>query len=95
MSVEPDIANEDSDAKSEMVRQRDQALAAAILATALTIAVLWRNFGIDHPELGDLQHAIAQHQQLLAENQKALDGVHAALLADQQALAKLKQAKGK
>ncbi|HTL69036.1 MAG TPA: hypothetical protein VL200_15330 [Lacunisphaera sp.] len=95
MSAEPDIANEDGETKSEMVRQRDQALAAAILATALAISVLWRNFGVAHTELGDLQHSIAQHQQLLVENQKALGGVRAALLADQQVLAKLEQAKGK
>lgn len=76
-----------------MLRQRDLALAGAILAAALSVVILWRNFGADHPELGSLQHTISQHRAILAENQRALDGVHAALLADQQALAKLREAK--
>lgn len=93
MNMQPDHTVSGEELKCELVRQRDQALVGAILAAALAIVILWRNLGIEHSELGDLQQTITQHRELLAGNEKVLMEVHAALLADQQALEKLRQAK--
>ncbi len=76
-----------------LLRQRDVAFACAILAVALTIVILWRNFGVQYTELEKANQTVRRHRELLVENQKALTAVHSALLSTRQAVDELSQAK--
>ncbi len=76
-----------------LLRQRDLALSCAILAVVLTVAMLWSNFGVEPTEIRQAQQAVQQHRTLLAEHQKIMDSVQAAVLANQRELEKMKQSR--
>lgn len=75
--------------QERLQRQRDQAVACAVLAVTLTVMALWNNFGREHPELASIQQAVRQHRELVASHHKILEDVHAALLANQQEVERL------
>lgn len=77
----------------QLLRQRDLALACAILAAAMTVVIFWRNFGRQDKELEAAHQAVRQHRELLIENQKAMREVDLALRAAMQAVKELSQAK--
>lgn len=73
-----------------LLQQRDLALACLILAVAMTGAILWSNFGAKPIEVEQANQAVRQHRELLTTHQKIMQEVHAALLANQQAMEALR-----
>jgi len=76
---------------ASLARQRDLAWVCAILAAIVTFAMGWDAFSRDWPEVRSSREALVAHRQMLAEHQKIMEAVNAALAANQQELARLRQ----
>jgi len=89
--MKPDSTNDTEYAR--LLRQRDQAFACAVLAVAMTGAILWSNFGPEPPELAETFQAVHRHRVSLSDHRKILEAVHSAIVANQQEVERLGKAR--
>ena len=91
MKVDPTDAAADGE-HARLLRQRNLALVCAILAGALTLGMVWTNYGKEYPGLGEMREAVRQHQRLLAENSDLEATVSSVLAANRQELERVQRA---
>lgn len=82
----------DGENRVRLLRQRDQAVAALLLAVSLAGALVLANAGPERPEMGVVATAVRQHREAIVVHERVLQDVEAALYQNRSELKRLRAA---